>query len=514
MAMETNRPESNELVAEAENRLFRLSLGWSVALTLGVACVAGALLLLIAWHTVGRPSLVQVDTVSPRGAFDAIKIAGGVVLGFAGGIGLVVAYRRQRLGEADHERLDAAAKREQVRLFNERFARGSEQLGSDRPAIRLAGIYALAGLADDWEDGRQECIDVLCAYLRIPFVPVAPLPPYTKAVHSAPRPWESLLAKSSASDMDLSATHSETQVRATVIEAMRDRLWRGSRTSWNGAQFNFTGAVFEDFSFGRIDFSECSVSFNDCLFIGETDFSQTIWKNSDASFTGCLFGGRMGFEYAEFEDSEVHMFGDFCTNTDLNLQGIHHKSGSLHISGPRKDGGSVSFVSSQVSGGEILMYVSLIQEDSSIALSRSTIDGGEIVVHVDEFSAGNIWCNGVEMLGGSFRLGPSMHSFEPLRIEGGEFSFDAAVIDGGNVSIADSLIVGGDVHFDDLELRDGILDLHSCRLREGSLKLGNMSTSGGVALFSKDDAEMVLIGKGLEESGVDVKWLQSAGENK
>jgi hypothetical protein len=32
-------------------------------------------------------------------------------------------------------------------------------------------VYAMAGLADDWSENRQTCIDVLCGYLRIPYAP-------------------------------------------------------------------------------------------------------------------------------------------------------------------------------------------------------------------------------------------------------------------------------------------------------------------------------------------------------
>ena len=59
-----------------------------------------------------------------------------------------------------------------LRTLNERFATAAEQLGSDKPAaVRLAGVYAMAGLADDWEENRQTCVDVLCAYLRMPYEP-------------------------------------------------------------------------------------------------------------------------------------------------------------------------------------------------------------------------------------------------------------------------------------------------------------------------------------------------------
>jgi hypothetical protein len=35
-------------------------------------------------------------------------------------------------------------------------------------------VYALAGLADDWPENRQTCVDVLCAYLRMPYEPRLP----------------------------------------------------------------------------------------------------------------------------------------------------------------------------------------------------------------------------------------------------------------------------------------------------------------------------------------------------
>jgi hypothetical protein len=41
------------------------------------------------------------------------------------------------------------------RTLNERFATAADRLGIDKSAsIRLAGVYAMAGLADDWEYNR------------------------------------------------------------------------------------------------------------------------------------------------------------------------------------------------------------------------------------------------------------------------------------------------------------------------------------------------------------------------
>jgi hypothetical protein len=76
----------------------------------------------------------------------------------------------QKALEEQGKQLDRTLAEQRTRTLNERFATAAEQLGSDEPAVRLAGVYAMAGLADDWKEkeNRQTCVDVLCAYLRMP----------------------------------------------------------------------------------------------------------------------------------------------------------------------------------------------------------------------------------------------------------------------------------------------------------------------------------------------------------
>lgn len=68
------------------------------------------------------------------------------------------------LAEQNHH-LDRTLAEQRTRTLNERFATAAGELGSDKPAIRLAGVYAMAGLADDWVENRQTCVDVA---LRVP----------------------------------------------------------------------------------------------------------------------------------------------------------------------------------------------------------------------------------------------------------------------------------------------------------------------------------------------------------
>jgi hypothetical protein len=148
---------------------FRLRFGWHLALWLALAVTvavgSGAAL----WWALGSPNLAA--GFEARDRFELIKVALAVAAGVGGVVALVVASRKLHLSEAEHGREEDAARREDTKLFNERFGNAADQLSSDKSAARLAGAYAMAGLADDWEEGRQTCIDVLCAYLRMPYTP-------------------------------------------------------------------------------------------------------------------------------------------------------------------------------------------------------------------------------------------------------------------------------------------------------------------------------------------------------
>ena len=51
-----------------------------------------------------------------------------------------------------NQQLDRALAEQRTRTLNEGFATAADQLGSDKPAVQLAGVYAMAGLAADWEE--------------------------------------------------------------------------------------------------------------------------------------------------------------------------------------------------------------------------------------------------------------------------------------------------------------------------------------------------------------------------
>ena len=122
----------------------------------GLAGLAWVLLGVAGYRHHGAPALK--DTVG------VLQLVFASVAGAGALVALIVAYRRQKIAEADsvHDR---------TRVFNERFTAIAAQLGDAQPAVRLAGVHAMAGLADDWKQNRQTCVDVLCAYLRLPYDP-------------------------------------------------------------------------------------------------------------------------------------------------------------------------------------------------------------------------------------------------------------------------------------------------------------------------------------------------------
>ncbi|AZQ39779.1 hypothetical protein EJ357_45395 [Streptomyces cyaneochromogenes] len=132
----------------APRGVMRWHLGLHIAVVLVLAVAAGITVLGLLWLMLGAPRVQATGPLKPSDAYDAIKIALAVVAGIGGVVALVVAYRRQHLSEAT----DA---REYDKALIERFGAAAEQLGADQPAVRMAGAYAMARLADEWPQERQ-----------------------------------------------------------------------------------------------------------------------------------------------------------------------------------------------------------------------------------------------------------------------------------------------------------------------------------------------------------------------
>jgi dsDNA-binding SOS-regulon protein len=162
-----------------------------------------------------------------------------------------IAEQREQLDitlAEQRERLDRTLAEQRTRTLNERFATAAGQLGDDKPAaVRLAGVYAMSGLADDWPENRQTCVDVLCAYLRMPYQP--------DPGDEAPEP-------------ERLSFRTIREVRHTVIRVITAHLKDDAAVSWQGLNFAFWGVVFDGGDFRGAEFSGGTVSFLGAEFSG------------------------------------------------------------------------------------------------------------------------------------------------------------------------------------------------------------------------------------------------------
>ena len=262
-----------------------------VLIGLGVFAVSAALL----WLALGRPTAPSPDT-----RLNVVKIALSVVAGVGGVVALVVAYRKQRIGEVAEDRAH-------VKVLNERFASACSQIGHEKPTVRLAGVYAMASLADEWVEQRQVCIDVLCAYLRIP---------YEFAIESH---WQH---------------DEESEVRLSVTSVISDHLRPDAPVSWQGHDFNLVRAVLRAADFAGIEVSGGRFLLSLARFpIGRAEFDGMRVSGGEVWFGGAEFsGGRVSFDNAEFSGGRVRFEGAEFTDGEVSFHGARFTGGEVDLS--------------------------------------------------------------------------------------------------------------------------------------------------------------------------------------
>ena len=310
--------------------------------------------------------------------------------------------------KAQSEQLDSTLAEQRTRTLNERFDTVAGQLGSDKPpAVRLAGVYAMAGLADDWQDHRQMCVDVLCAYLRMPYEPG----PGDDA------PVEKRLA-----------FQASREVRHTVIRVIAAHLNGTADVSWCGLNFDFAGAVFDGGDFRGAKFSGGMVNFVGAEFSGGT-----------VNFAGAEFaGGTINFAGAKFSGAGVNFFLAKFSGAMVDFAGAKISGGTVGFGYAGFSGGTVNFTGAKFSGAAVQFFRSKFTGESPTFTGAGT-SGGMVFFHAAEFSGGTVSFSRAEF------------SSETVDFAGAEFS-------GGTVDFADAEFPGGTVGFVGAEFSGGTVD--------------------------------------------------------
>ncbi|MGI5054871.1 pentapeptide repeat-containing protein [Streptomyces sp. JAC18] len=347
-----------------------------VAAVMAAGSVISVLVYLLDFQKIDTTAKLDAKTL-----FDLVKISFGVVAGAGALVALVVAYRRQRVDEA-------GAHREATRLHTERFSQAVDKLGSDSPAVRLGGVHALAGLADDAPDDnlRQTCIDVLCAYLQLPFTPDPGDDPAHQEEHHRYLAFR--------------------KVRHTILRLIGDHYRRpkGTHRSWQGCDLDLTSVTID----GTIDlknanFSGGRVSFDDAIFSGgRVSFAGAIFSGGRVSFAGAIFsGGHVSFAGATFSGGHVYFvsatfssgrvsFGDaIFSGSTVSFASASFSGGHVHFSSATFSGGHVYFLGATFSGGHV-SFLGATFSGSEVSLGDVRFFGGTVVFDGARFFSGTV----------------------------------------------------------------------------------------------------------------------------
>ncbi|MCA1697395.1 MAG: hypothetical protein LC790_00195, partial [Actinobacteria bacterium] len=85
---------------------------------------------------------------------------------FAGALGAMGAIYTARTFALNRDTAARNHELDRAGQITERFTRAIDQLGSDKLAVRLGGIYALERIARDSKDDHPQVVEVLTAYVR------------------------------------------------------------------------------------------------------------------------------------------------------------------------------------------------------------------------------------------------------------------------------------------------------------------------------------------------------------
>jgi hypothetical protein len=272
-----------------------LSTGKIVTGVIVVAVLTAAAIVALWWAA--TRGLTGADLITAR--LDALKV--GLSIGVASGglFALYLTWRRQRATEtglthqlqvaadtkAHQERVAVDAREDAVaRRITELYTKAVEQLGSDKAAVRLGGLYALERLAQDNEDQRQTIVNVLCAYLCMPYQP-----PETEPLPDEASPDQRLEHRERAQERRVRLT-AQLILAAHLAPDDGNRFWRGT-------DLDLSGALLTDFNLRKCQVR--AARFDGAIFTGKAWFDGATFI-ADVRFDGAIFTGDAWFGGATF----------------------------------------------------------------------------------------------------------------------------------------------------------------------------------------------------------------------
>ena len=233
--------------------------------------------------------------------------------------------------EEQIRQFDKNAFKERKAERRERYTKAVEQLGDEKPSIRLGGVYTLVGLVDEWleeesiekyEDRLKEgqvIINNLCAYIRSPFTLATRYNELDKD-----NPTSDGVYKDNRQEVytDKAEFKAEADVRLGIIKEIHNRLQGpeiNTPGAWSDFEYDFSGSIF----FYPVDLTNSyytkSVNFSGSHYYKKVDFSGSTYEkdatfsNSNfrstykgwADFSGSIYEGEANFSNSAYEKGVI-----------------------------------------------------------------------------------------------------------------------------------------------------------------------------------------------------------------
>ena len=201
--------------------------------------------------------------------------------------------------------------------------------------------------------GQQTCIDVLCAYLRMPY-----------AVRNA---------KDSARPR-----RDERQVRSTVANLIGAHLRDRAKVSWQGRDLDLTGATIDGGDFSEAVFNGGKVSFDHARFTGGlVDFKRARFTGGEVGFFGARFGEcfSVRFDDAQFTGGNVVFMEAHLSDGNVTFNRARFTDGRVDFRGVYFDEGFVYFDEAGLPAGSSAISIRGSQAPSSASMACASMVG-------------------------------------------------------------------------------------------------------------------------------------------
>lgn len=278
---------SRKLFASLRRWLFPPLRAWGLLRSIAVMLGIASIVVVLAYWQLSKSIEYSPDRTSGGDLVRAALTIAGLI---GGTVALVVAYRRQRGKEAAQ--------------FVERFGEAAKQLGDEDPAVRLAGVYAMASVADESSSPsfRQQCVDVLCGYLRMPHEVEDAMP----GLVERSRKYSSVPPLSVESTDTFRFRYHDDEVRKSIVRVLAEHLQPKTSVTWSDCRIDLTGATLVSANFSGCVFNKRAL-FSKAVFVGDTYFNGTCFHD-DVVFIEARFLGVTNFVHRERDGGNPTMF--------------------------------------------------------------------------------------------------------------------------------------------------------------------------------------------------------------